>query len=692
MLSRYFEHCYPPGIIELRVPSPLLGTRYGFFSDRSRLVEVALTLSGTAAGVYASINCVKEELLARCDNHTIIQTGPIGVCRDEDIEWLTTLLIDIDPERAPDTSSTDQEHEASLARAQDVQGYLKEAHGWPDPVLLDSGNGYQLRYAIQLANVNAQHLLLKTVIATLGKKYNDNVVHVDPVTYNPSRVGKIPYTKACKGEPSVDRPHRMARIISMPVLIEQVALEQIQAVCDDAKASGASGTREPPRAAPRPSEAHTNGSSNGAGSSSSYQAFGLLEKALRDDPKFRRLFDGDISEHKSHSEADESLCSKLIYWFGPDRMMVDYLFRQSRMFRPEWDDPRPQGTYGSITIDAALREQTVYYDPEKFKEQKKQERQQQKHGQSNGAYCWFNIGSIWDKESHVTYAVSGIIPAAAVTLLTGDSGQGKSLFSTAVAGAMAWGKDFLGEPMEQRRVVYLDREQPLSVIKQHIFDLRIDRTDQLVYWDSSEPVPPDGPAAPSLIELAEKEKACFIFDPLVAFFHGSEQDANQTREVMSHFRNLANAGGTVIILHHSGKGESSKLYRGSSDIKAAVDVAWMVEKVGDATGLVSEMNLTPFKNRLGESKKIRLMFDGHEFSLSDKPPNYQEKLDDIIRLNPGLSGAKLTKLGMDAGIPKNKIEWLLAQGLESNRYFTREGGKGGGKRFYMSLVNEDEDD
>jgi len=47
---------------------------------------------------------------------------------------------------------------------------------------------------------------------------------------------------------------------------------------------------------------------------------------------------------------------------------------------------------------------------------------------------------------------------------------------------------------------------------------------------------------------------------------------------MKHLRRLAEVGATILILHHRSKTEGSK-YRGSTDILAAVDVAYALEEV-----------------------------------------------------------------------------------------------------------------
>lgn len=93
----------------------------------------------------------------------------------------------------------------------------------------------------------------------------------------------------------------------------------------------------------------------------------LLEKArsAKNGTEFGRLFDGnwDAGKFPSQSEADEALCFHLAFWTRKDRDRMDRLFRQSGLMRPKWDEARPEGTYGSITIDRAIAGCAEVYEP-----------------------------------------------------------------------------------------------------------------------------------------------------------------------------------------------------------------------------------------------------------------------------------------------------------------------------------------
>jgi hypothetical protein len=85
----------------------------------------------------------------------------------------------------------------------------------------------------------------------------------------------------------------------------------------------------------------------------------ILATALRD-AKFARLWSGAWEGmYRSHSEADQSLCNKLVFYFGGDAGKVDALFRQSGLMRPKWNREK----YRTGTIEKALADVTKRYRP-----------------------------------------------------------------------------------------------------------------------------------------------------------------------------------------------------------------------------------------------------------------------------------------------------------------------------------------
>ena len=84
-------------------------------------------------------------------------------------------------------------------------------------------------------------------------------------------------------------------------------------------------------------------------------------RAARNGANFCRLYDrGDVTGHRSQSEADFTLCLLLLYWTNGDTTQADRLFRRSALMSEKWDrraghDGGGQAvTYGERTMQQAL--------------------------------------------------------------------------------------------------------------------------------------------------------------------------------------------------------------------------------------------------------------------------------------------------------------------------------------------------
>jgi hypothetical protein len=210
----------PGSVTELRVPhAGREGTVSGYFSDHDALAREAARWSGKAPGVYVTLNPVLPALLARAANR--VRTRAEQTTSDRDILRRRWLPIDFDPVRPAGISATEAEHGAALMAAQVVRGDLGAA-GWPVPLFADSGNGGHLEYCVDLPNDDAATLLLRRCHAALALRFDDDTVRVDVTTFNAARIWKVYGTLAAKGDPTPDRPHRLARLLEVPPTVAVV--------------------------------------------------------------------------------------------------------------------------------------------------------------------------------------------------------------------------------------------------------------------------------------------------------------------------------------------------------------------------------------------------------------------------------------------------------------------------------------
>lgn len=205
----------------------------GWFKDQKKAADLAMQIQAEA--VYVGLNPCHEALMARA--HERLKAN-VSRSADHNIIHLSNLLLDFDPQRPSGVSSSDQEHEVALQIAKEIKAELA-AEGWPDPLVGDSGNGSHLIYPLpDLANAPRNIELLKGVLEALSQRFEerlaDGQLDLDLKVYNPSRLCKLYGTMTRKGDSLPSRPHRLSRIIELPLGGEPVSRELLQKVVDSA--------------------------------------------------------------------------------------------------------------------------------------------------------------------------------------------------------------------------------------------------------------------------------------------------------------------------------------------------------------------------------------------------------------------------------------------------------------------------
>ena len=275
------------------------------------------------------------------------------------------------------------------------------------------------------------------------------------------------------------------------------------------------------------------------------------------------------------------------------------------------------------------------------------------------------IPSVWTLESHIEWCVQDIIARGSVTLICAESGTGKTWLAYYIAGCVAQGVSVLGRPVHRSKVLYIDGENPLYVVKQRLYDLGIAETPDLTVWGGWNVRPPPGPLSELVLNFAREHKGLIIYDSLIEFHPGSEQSSTETRSYMRQFRVLANLGATVIVLHNAGKAETSKLYRGSSDIKAAVDTAYLLRRgLDDATEKLGKLYMECFKGRLAPGQNVAMEFRQNQGFVPcerrESTKTVQEIISEILAERPGSNQKQIVTMAQEQGCTKRQAEECLA--------------------------------
>ena len=197
----------------------------GYFNDLQKMAAEAARLSQNGAkGVYFIPNPVRPALLARAENK--VNIGGSGTStHDSDIASRQWLFIDLDPIRPSGISATESERKATFQMLSQIVKTLTSL-GWPEPVVADSGNGGHLLYRINLPTKDEG--LIEKVLHALSFRFDNKHVQVDRKVFNPSRIWKLYGTVSRKGDSTLDRPHRVARIAKVPDSLDVVPKKLLQ--------------------------------------------------------------------------------------------------------------------------------------------------------------------------------------------------------------------------------------------------------------------------------------------------------------------------------------------------------------------------------------------------------------------------------------------------------------------------------
>jgi archaellum biogenesis ATPase FlaH len=287
-----------------------------------------------------------------------------------------------------------------------------------------------------------------------------------------------------------------------------------------------------------------------------------------------------------------------------------------------------------------------------------------------------DLPSVWElAETRIEWLIQDLIPLATITLITAESGTGKTWLAYAIAGAVAHGRDFAGLKVEQRPVLYLDGENPLVVVTRNLKELGIAQTDQLRAWGGWIDSPPPGPDDARIGRYVRTCRPLLIWDSLVEFNPGDEQSSTEMREFMKQFRALAHLGATIIILHHTGKSKTSKQYRGSTDIKAAVDTAYCLTGQ-PRDGKLHRVTLANFKSRIAPGQSFGFEFEsgvGFHGRWMSRPTVHDNSdlLLQLVRNNPRKNGAAIIALAKQNGVGLGKT--AIRELLEGGQYDIERG-------------------
>lgn len=218
----------PPGIYELRIiMTDFFNTKLSCYfpseSPDSMIDQIKKWNypSNCCVNFYLTINPVKEYCRAREQYNSLRKTRVMT--QQDDVDRITWFVVDVDPDHPAGVSASDREKEAARQQAIEVCQYMENI-GFKNPEIVDSGNGFHLKYRIDLSNTAEKRERLRLMTDALHRRFP----MVDRSLKDVSRVLKLPGTIAMKGRNVDERPYRMARIIR-----EATMVNELEGVNDD---------------------------------------------------------------------------------------------------------------------------------------------------------------------------------------------------------------------------------------------------------------------------------------------------------------------------------------------------------------------------------------------------------------------------------------------------------------------------
>lgn len=163
--------------------------------------------------------------------------APDACATSKDILRRDWLLVDFDPDRPSDTPSTEVEHEQAISMAREVREFLGK-RGIHARLLADSGNGAHLVLRLDGLPADEDHrTLCRDFLHALGIQFDGahGVTKVDAKTSDSTRLIRLYGTPNRKGVSTLERPHRLSRILEVDNEAESVTADQIRSVVEELK-------------------------------------------------------------------------------------------------------------------------------------------------------------------------------------------------------------------------------------------------------------------------------------------------------------------------------------------------------------------------------------------------------------------------------------------------------------------------
>jgi hypothetical protein len=218
------------GVTELMMLG--LKTRVAYVDNPKNAVQLVKQVQHCAHGIYIGVQPRPLWLFDKAPNCWVkaVSKPESNCAKDDDIEYFNVIFFDIDVDseaRRKGLPASDEELKLTLEAARLISRLDGFVHC---STICCSGNGHYLIARIVPIAIDSPEIPLKFkyFCQRIARDIADHVkgTRIDSV-YNMSRVMREMGTRNCKGQPTPDRPHRIAHFATEPAMCQSMALHHM---------------------------------------------------------------------------------------------------------------------------------------------------------------------------------------------------------------------------------------------------------------------------------------------------------------------------------------------------------------------------------------------------------------------------------------------------------------------------------
>ncbi len=283
-------------------------------------------------------------------------------------------------------------------------------------------------------------------------------------------------------------------------------------------------------------------------------------------------------------------------------------------------------------------------------------------------YFFSRATSFLAQPAFLRWAVKGWLPDAAVSMIYGESGAGKTFVSLDIACSIAAGMPWQGLPTSSGNVVYMAGEGNYGLRQRVAAWCRkhgVQNLDRLLI--SNKAIDMDSPAAAAQIlnavrALTEEDVTMIFVDTLNNHMAGDENSARDTRNLFNSVAIVSRAlNAAACIVHHTGHSETAQnRARGSSALKASLDASILVKKTDDGAIEIMCTKMKDAENPApiyGSLQKIPLgWFD----------EDNEEMVGAVFEIDAEYAPKKKEKKGIQEDIREFENAWFFGGAMEKD--------------------------